>query len=141
MDILWFVLFVAGLAGLWHLAYRIEPHWSTKDGRRFVCNAQELSGGKALGRAREAQVAVLPDGLLHVSRKRMMRRNGAVWRLTGRGDGPSAKVYVYLARQVSDGAEQLVDLALRIPRKSRCVAVLDALLPHATPSAGTTAAD
>lgn len=129
MDVVWFLLFFAGLAGLWFLAYRIEPHWSTRDGRRFVCNAQELSGGKALGRPREAQIAILPDGLLHVSRKRMMRRNGSVWRLTGRSDGPSARVLVYVARQVSDGADQLIDLAIRIPRSSRCVALLDALLP------------
>ena len=27
------------------------------------------------------------------------------------------------------GTDQLVDLAIRIPRSSRCVAVLDALLP------------
>ena len=129
MDVVWFLLFVAGLAGLWFVAYRIEPHWSTRDGRRFVCAAQELSGGTTLGRARETQVAVLPDGLLHVTRKRMMRRSGSVWRLTGRGEGPSPKVLVYLARQVSDGTDQLVDLAIRIPRSSRCVAVLDALLP------------
>jgi hypothetical protein len=138
MDIVWFVLFVAGIAGLWFVAYRIEPHWSSRDGRRFVCNAQELSGGTSLGRNRETQIAVLPDGLLHVSRKKLMRRNGSVWRLTGRSDGPSPKVLVYLARQVSDGSDQLVDLALRIPRSSRCVPVLDALLPGGTSVAAAT---
>lgn len=128
---MWFVLFVGGLVGLWFLAYRIEPHWSTRDGQRFVCNAQEVADGKALERMRETQVAVLPDGSLHVARKRMMRRNGSIWRLVGRVDEGQGKVIVYLARQVSDGALQAVDLALRIPRRSRCVPVLDGILDAA----------
>jgi hypothetical protein len=140
VDVVWFVLFVGGLIGLWFLAYRIEPHWSTRDGQRFVCNAQEIADGKALERMRETQVAVLPDGSLHVSRKRMMRRNGSIWRLVGRVDDGHGKVVVYLARQVSDGAMQAVDLALRIPRRSRCVPVLDGLLDRPAGSGAASAA-
>jgi hypothetical protein len=128
-DVLWMVLFIGGLVGLWYLAYRIEPHWASRDGARFVCNSQELLAGRPNGRLREAQVAVLPDGTLQVSQKRAMRRAVSTWRLVGRSDGPSPKLYVYLARRVDDGAEQHVELALRIPRKSRSAAVLDAFVP------------
>lgn len=137
---MWFVLFIGGLVGLWYLAYRIEPHWSTRDGHRFVCNAQELTAGKAVERMRETQVAVLADGSLHVSRKRMLRRSGSIWRLVGRIDEGRGKVVVYLARQVSDGNLQATDLAIRIPRKSRCIAVLDGLLDGAGGTGGSSAA-
>lgn len=131
MDVVWVVLFLGGLVGVWYLAYRIEPHWSSRDGARFVCNAQELVGGKPQGRLREAQVAVLADGTLHVSQKRAMRRSTSMWRMAGRTDGPTPKLYVYLARNLDAGAEQSLELALRIPRRSRSVTVLDSCLPSA----------
>lgn len=130
-DVLWVVLFIGGLVGLWYLAYRIEPHWASRDGTRFICNSQELLAGRPNGRLREAHVAVLPDGTLQVSQKRTMRRNVTVWRLVGRTDGPTAKLYVYLARRVDHGTDQHVELALRIPRSSRSAAVLDPFLPDA----------
>ena len=60
-----------------------------------------------------------------------MRRAVSSWRLVGRSEGPTAKLFVYVARRVDDGAEQHVELAMRIPRSSRTVAVLDAFLPEA----------
>ena len=130
-DVLWMVLFIGGLVGLWYLAYRIEPHWASRDGARFICNSQELLAGRPNGRLREAQVAVLPDGTLQVTQKRTMRRAVSSWRLVGRSEGPTARLFVYVARRVDDGAEQHVELAMRIPRSSRTVAVLDAFLPEA----------
>lgn len=134
VDVLWLILIIGVLVGLWYLAYRIEPHWSTRDGQRFVCNTQELFAGAAHGRLREAQVTVQPDGALRVSHKRALRRATTTWRLAGRAEGSSTarrptKVVLYVARPVAGGDAGPSELALRIPRSSRVVPVLDALLP------------
>lgn len=128
MDVVWMLLILMGVGGLWYLAYRIEPHWSTRDGHRFVCNTQELFAGQPRGRLREAQVAVLSDGSLHVTQKDLMRRRSSQWQLVGKAPSSRAKVDVYLARRVSDGQAVADELALRIPRSSRCIAVLDGVL-------------
>lgn len=138
MDVVWMVLILMGVGGLWFLAYRIEPHWSTRDGRRFVCNTQELFAGQPRGRLREAQVAVLADGSLQVTQKELMRRRSSLWQLVGKAPASRSKVDVYLARRVSDGQPVTDELALRIPRSSRCVPILDGVLGGAgdiTPTA------
>ncbi len=138
------VLLVVGVCGLmWFAASLIEPHWSTRDGRRFVCNAQELAGGQPLGRNRETQITVLGDGSLQVTRKRAMRRHHSLWRLVGKTPTPPQRVEIYLAQQLTDGQVTPNMLAIRLPRKSRCVAVLDQVLADQevspAPTPGTSA--
>jgi hypothetical protein len=127
VDYVWLALLFLGMGGLWWLAYRMEPHWSTKDGRRFMCTTQDLSNPSHPGRVREARVVVTPDGALHVTRKTGLKREQTMWRLTGRVPAPPRKREVFLAeRHGGDTGRQL--LAIRLPATSRCVPVLDAAL-------------
>lgn len=128
MDVAWILLIIAVCCLLWYVAYRIEPHWASRDGRRFMCSAQELSGGQAHGRNRETQITVLGDGSLQVTRKRAMRRSNSLWKLVGKAPTPQARVQVYLAQELVDGQRTANQLAIRLPRRSRCIAVLDEVL-------------
>lgn len=131
VDYVWTGLFLAVMGGLWWVAYRIEPHYASKDGTRFMCGAQEMEAGSVPGRTRETRVSVSPDGVLYVSQKKMGRRETTTWRVIGAAPEPPPKVKVYIARRVDAGREQSTQLFLRIPLDSRTVPVLDALL--ATP--------
>lgn len=131
VEAVWILLTVAALAGMWWLGYRMEPHWSSKDGRRFLCNAQELEQGEPVGRPRETRVLVLPDGMLLVSQKRMLKRRSSRWQLTAKSPAPPKKTEVYVATLREDGEVVPAYLALRLPAKSRCVPMLDAMLAEA----------
>lgn len=128
VDYLWFALFVAIVGGLWFLAYRIEPHYSSKDGKRFLCTAQVISLGKTVGRAKETRVIILADGTLGVTQKVLMRRTVTDWVLIGTQPDAPKRYRVYVANRVEDGVRQVDLMALRIPVKSRVVPLLDAIL-------------
>lgn len=124
---MWGIVLLIAMGGLWWVAYRMEPHWSSKDGRRFLCVAQDLPDGFPPGRLRETRVTVLDDGALVIGQKRAMRRRQSVWTLEGKAADPPPKREVYVARQRVDGATGM-RMAIRLPRNSRSVAVLDAVL-------------
>ena len=129
MDALWSLLFFAVLGGLWWLAHKIEPHYSSKDGSRFMANAQEIIDGRPMGRMRETRVTVERSGLLHCSQKKIAKRNGADFMLVGTSPAPPRKLKVYLAHAVHDGmSTTATELAIRVPENSRVVPVLDAIL-------------
>ncbi len=128
VDFVWFVLFAALIAAMLWGSYKIEPHYASKDGTRFMCNAQELADGEALSRQKETRVTVMHDGSLHCSQKHMLRRNASLWTLVGKSADPPRGVEVYLAQQLTDGHALPGQLALRLPKKSRVVPVLDQIL-------------
>ena len=128
MDYLWTALFLAAMGGLAFVAYRIEPHYSSKDGTRFLCGAQEMEPGSVPGRSRETRVTVTHDGLLHISQKKMGRRETSAWTVIGTAPEPPKALHVYVAQRVEDGKSRSTQLFLRIPAKSRVVPVLDALV-------------
>jgi len=125
VDILWFVLFGAVMAGLWWFAFRMDPHYSSKDGTRFLCHGQEMIEGQANGRRKETRVTVLPDGVLLCSQKRYARRNDAQWAIVGKTHDAKRHKDVYVARQFKDGKWLPQQLTLSIPSKSRVIPVLD----------------
>jgi hypothetical protein len=127
VDYVWLALLVVVMGGLWWLAYRMEPHWSSKDGRRFLCTTQDLSNPSHPGRPRETRIAVSPDGALLISRKNGLRRENTTWVLTGKVPEPPRKREVFLAERRGDSKARLL-LAIRLPANSRCVAVLDRAL-------------
>lgn len=127
VEYVWFALLIAAMAGMWWLAYRMEPHWSTKDGRRFMCTTQDLSDPKLPGRKRETRVVVAPDGALHVTHKNGLRRRHSVWMLIGKSPDPPKRLQVYVAQQRTDGKGATM-MSLRVPAGSRVVPVLDAVL-------------
>ena len=133
VDIVWFLLFAAFMGGLAFLAYRMEPHYSSKDGQRFLCNGQEIIDGQPIGRKRETRVLVMPDGVLNISQKRRLRRTNERWALVGKSPEPPKGKQIYLLQQFSDGKWLHDQMALHIPNKSRVVPVLDGLLDRARP--------
>lgn len=127
MDYVWFTLLLLGMGGLWWLAYRMEPHWSTKDGRRFLCTVQDLTDPERPGRKREARVVVTPDGTLFVTQKQGLRRQQTTWKLIGKSPTPPKRMEIYLAQETSRSL--ITDMiSLRLPTKSRCIPVLDKVL-------------
>ncbi|MEQ1873452.1 MAG: hypothetical protein ABL953_06970 [Ilumatobacteraceae bacterium] len=131
MEYVWLAVVVIVLGGMWWVGYRMEPHWVSKDGQRFMCGAQEFFHGQLGGHPRETQVAFLPGGSLHITQKRMMRRQRSTWSLIGKSADPPKGLEIYVAQQSVDGVAKPEMLALRIPRKSRCVELLDAELERA----------
>jgi hypothetical protein len=128
-DWLWTFLFLAVVLGMWVLSTRMEPHYSSKDGRRFMANAQEIVDGKPVGRMRETRVQVMHDGLLLCARKRLIRRDTAEYMLVGASPNPPRRRRVYLAHAMSDDmTTSASELAIRVPEKSRVVPVLDEVL-------------
>ena len=128
VEVVWIILIVALMVGLWWFAYRMEPHWSSKDGKRFLCGAQEMQGGEPIGPRRETRVVVLPDGLLFISQKHLMRRKHSRWMIAGKSPSPPRKMHIYLAQLREDGQKIPSFLALRIPENSKCVSLLDELV-------------
>jgi len=128
-DWVWTVLFLGLVLGMWLLSTRMEPHYSSKDGRRFMANAQEIVDGKPVGRMRETRVQVMQDGLLYCARKKLIRRDTAEYVLVGASPNPPRRRRVYLAHAMNDGmTSSASELAIRVPEKSRVVPVLDEVL-------------
>lgn len=130
------VAFIVGCGLMFWLANRIEPHWSTADGRRFLCMAEFMDDhGVALTGARETRVIVLPNGLLQVDQKRSFRRRTWMMRIEARSPSPPKGRVVYLLRGRDDSDATFL-VALRLPQRSRAIPVLDGLLSVVHPTAG-----
>lgn len=131
MDVIWVVLAIAACVGLAWLGLKIEPHWVSKDGHRFLCNAQLMNvKGDTLTGWRETRVIVHPDGQAQVDQKRMMRRNTSIWRISARAPEPPRGKVVYLLKgHDTTGKDAL--LAIRLPVKSRAREALDPFVPNA----------
>lgn len=127
-DVLWGVGSLVVLVGMAWLGYRIEPHWVSKDGERFLCVGQVLDHtGDPLTRWRECRVAI-DHGELRVDQKRFMRRPlTTYWRPEAEGTDPPRRKVVFIGRRrTADGIDEI--LSLRMPAKSRAVASLRRLL-------------
>lgn len=107
------------------VGWGLEPHWASKDGRKFMCRMQ-LIPEDVHERARWHDVKVgVEDGTLFVfARSRRAGELRGDWRVVGAVDDDRRKRRVYELRGAND--EQA---SLRVPRHSRCVAVLDRLVP------------
>ena len=125
MDAVWAVLFLAAMGGLWWLAYRMDPHYSSKDGRRFLCHGQQLTHGLPDGRRKETRVTVHDDGTLVCTTKRFGRSTHDRWAIIGKSTTPPKSKDVYLVRQFDDDGWMDDQYALTIPSKSRVIPVLD----------------
>jgi hypothetical protein len=129
MNVFWGIAIFAILALLAWLGFRIEPHWVSKDARRFLCNGQLMNHlGMPAGRWRETRVIVQPTGDVVIDQKRFMRHSSSAWTLTGESPKPPNGRAVFLLRgHDQNGQAQM--LALRLPVKSRAVPVLREALP------------
>ena len=139
-DVLWAVGFAALLGGMYYLAYKVEPHWVSKDGERFICMGQVMDHhGNPRSGWREYRVEVRWDGSVATRRRsRWVRSDARTWRMRARSDDPPKRKAIYLLaaerpeqdvraqRRPSPFDDDL--LAIRLPESSRAIAVLDDLV-------------
>lgn len=139
MDVVWVLLAAGVCAGLFYLSYRIEPHWISKDGQRFMCTMQTLGKHDVPGsRIREVRCRLHDDGTIRLDQKQTMRRTSSTWEVVGRAPlQPKGKV-VFTVREhgaVDDEGLQTASRrrALRLPATSALVAELDRRIAARTP--------
>ena len=117
---------VIGGALIW-VAFRMEPHWVSKDGQRFICRAQLIDDhGNTQGRWHEYRFRITEDGEIAASRRSFVGRAGTgIWRVAARSPDPPRRKAVFLLRPVHDAGSMM---AVRMPASSRAVDSLDDLL-------------
>ena len=80
IDVMWIVGSAAGIVALFWFAFRIEPHWSAKDGKSFTCRVQPIRrSGATEGHWREARAIVSGNEVKLIVRGRG-RRSRRTWR-------------------------------------------------------------
>lgn len=123
LNVLTTLAFLAVLALAARFAFGSDPHWCSKDGRRFSCRARIISQTTGpTSRWIEARAAVTPDGLVYLRPRGLTRHNiHGEWHVAGVDPSGDAKRRIYVLRRGSL-------LTIRVPAKSRCVAVLDELV-------------
>ena len=114
---------IVGCAGLlaW-AAFRIEPHWCSKDGSRMIARAQQLSQpNRSAARWNEVRVFVDEDTV--VLRTRAMRSTGlrGEYRVVGKSPTPPKKQEIYVLR----GEHEVL---IRVPKDSRAIKTFEELL-------------
>lgn len=114
---------VAVCAGLLFVARRIEPHWASRDGRRFTARVQVLGRhDRPEGGWREVRVAVDGESRLIVAGRGLgARATSGTYRVASVSPDPPRNRAIY----VVEGDARLV---LRVPARSRARATLDSLL-------------
>ncbi len=118
-------LFVAALVVcgvlLW-IAARMEPHWVSKDGARFTCRVQLLGRHDVPeGRWREMRAVVDGDDVVVGARGPLNQALQGRYRVLGRSRAaPKGKAVWLLANDTRR-------VVLRVPERSRAVAVIDEL--------------
>ena len=126
---LWVIVPLVVVGFMYWLSYRIEPHWVSKDGQRFVCIVQPITGrGEAEGRPKEARVLIEPDGMLRLTQRRIMRHSlDELWSIAGKSPTPPSRKAVYVLNAFKDDGTA-GQLALKLPEDSRAVPMLDDII-------------
>lgn len=128
VDVVWMLLAIALCAGLLYVGYRIEPHHVSKDGTRFLTTGQWLTRqGGTDGRKREVWITVLASGQLQVDVKRRMHHDVTHWAIEGRAPNPTPRRAVYVLNS-PDASGNTQRMTIKLPAKSRAVAILDEAL-------------
>ena len=126
-DLWWIVGFVAVLAGLYYVAFRVDPHWVSKDGRRFICHGQLIDNhGNTLQTWHEYRFEVI-DNTRIMGRRRSpwAHRSQGVWRVAAKSDNPPKKREVFLLASTESGITD--QMAIRLPSSSRAIHVLEGM--------------
>ena len=107
------------------LAWGLEPHWASKDGRRIMCRMQRAPEDVAdRPRWHDVKISVDDRELYVYARARRASDLRGSWRVVGAIDDSARKRRIYELRSANDDAA-----SVRIPLRSRCVPVLDELVP------------
>jgi hypothetical protein len=127
-DVLWVAVPLIACAAMIYAAVRIEPHWTSKDGTRFLTTAEVVDGrGEPTERRREVRGAIRDDGVVILARRSLFRTTTQEMRVAAKSASPPKRKAVYLLDTIppsSDGAK----MVLRLPASSRAVTRLDALI-------------
>jgi hypothetical protein len=120
IDVLWVVLVIGGCGlALWG-ASKIEPHWVSKDGRKFIASVQLIGKDGGLSRPQEVRGAITDRGEVWLRSRRRIGRFQGFWMMAGASPEPPRGKRVYLLRGEPD-------VALRVPTSSKLVERLEAL--------------
>ena len=99
------------------LAFGLEPHWSSRDGRHFIARASKFDRNTRPAWV-EVRGRVDAGSIVIASRRRRHGHLDGTYRLAQTGDGPRRTTVALLHGQQ--------DVLLRLPRRSRTLAVLTA---------------
>lgn len=107
------------------LGWGLEPHWAAKDGRRFMCRMQLVPlDAHERTRWHDVKVSVDEGELFVFARSRRAGDLRGTWRVVGAVDDLSKRRRIFELRNRNDDAA-----SLRVPKSSRCVSVLNELVP------------
>ena len=131
-SVLWVVVAIAACAVLLYIAYVIEPHWVAKDGSRFLTTSETLDHDGHVGKRREVRGTIMSDGLIMLGKRTMLRTRSSLWKLVAKSPDVRRGRALYILDTVP--ADPFGDkLILRVPRSSRLIPRLDALLAGQLP--------
>lgn len=110
------------IGGLVWMAFKLEPHWASKDGRRMIARVQPLSSrGEPEGRWREMRVFVTGSTVTLSNRGLGSFALRGDYRVKGKSPEPPRRRAIYIL----EGDQHVL---LRIPSNSRALVVLEDLL-------------
>jgi hypothetical protein len=134
-DVLYLLAVVVIGGVLVWFAFRMEPHWVSKDGQRFICKGQIMDRhGNTHGGWHEYRARVVDDdhessqrAHVEVTRRGIVgRRQRSRWTVAVRSQHPPRRKAIFLLHPIDDSEFML---ALRMPEGSRAVRALDDLAP------------
>lgn len=127
-DLFTLAAVIAGGGLILWLAFRMEPHWVSRDGSRFICRGQLIDDhGHEMGRWNEYRFRVTPEGEVFATRRSFVGRSGnGLWRVAARSPDPPRRRAVFLLHPVLDAGSMM---AVRMPATSRAVETLDRFVP------------
>lgn len=112
---------IIGGALIW-LTFRIEPHWSRRDGSRFTCRVQLLTQDLAAeGTWRDMRATIINGNVQLSSRGLRAIALGGSYDVVARSPAPPRGKAIFLVRS------EVRQMALRVPASSPSVRALDAI--------------
>ena len=104
------------------VAFRVEPHWCSKDGRRMIARAQLLPDPRQpASRWNEVRVFVSENTVILRTRGMRATELRGEYRVVAKSAEPPKKQEIYILR----GDKEVL---IRIPRNSRAITTFEGLL-------------
>jgi len=126
VDVFLEVIVVAFCGLLAWVAFRVEPHWCSKDGRRMIARAQQLpEPHKSAPRWNEVRVFVEDNTVILRTRGMRATNLRGEYRVVGKSSTPPKKQEIYVLRCDKE-------VLIRIPRGSRAIRTFEELLGSAS---------
>ncbi len=124
-NVLSSLAFLSVIGLLAYVGWGLEPHWASKDGVKFMCRMQEYSDDPGQRpRWHDVKVKVDDGELLVSARARKSSSLRGVWKVVAAVSVDEKNRRLYEVRSTND-----VNATLRVPQSSRCVPLLDRLVP------------